>query len=318
MVRGISALMPVRNGEIFLPSSISSIEMNQKWLNEILIVDDGSTDKTAWILKEWAEKNSKVRILRTDGLGLVKSLNLGLSESNYEFVARFDVDDKYSADRIEQQSQYLTPSTAAVFSDYSLWSQRNGFLGEIPSAIFPHATSISLISAQRSAHPSVIYSREAVLDAGGYRESDFPAEDYSLWLRLAKTKALISVPKVLLNYCLSSGSVSFSHRESMKKKTLELRLDIGIDRNDYLISLDKLPLTLKEYEDYESAKVRKLLHLSDLFKVSLQTQNSERDRRLILSHLYKELRSKNGYVDSLQFGLRSLHRKFIRLTMRSL
>lgn len=314
----VSALMPVRNGESFLPFSISSIEENQSYLTEILVIDDGSTDKTPRMLIEWAKQNSKVRILRTGGLGLVKSLNLGLSEVNSEFIARFDVDDKYSANRIEQQSKYLTPNIAAVFSDYSFWSQRNDFLGEIPSAIFSHATSISLVSAQRTAHPSVIFSRDAVLDAGGYREGDFPAEDYSLWLRLAKTKALITVPKVLLNYCLSSGSVSFSQRESMLKKTLELRRDIGINLSDYQISLEKLPCTLKEYEDYESAKVRKLLHLYDLFKVSLYFESAERDRRFILQHLYKELKLKNGYVDCFEFGLRTFQRKIVRLTLRSM
>lgn len=308
----IAALMPVRNGQAFLASAITSIEANQGHLKEILIIDDGSEDKTASILDRWVKRNEKVRVITTKGIGLVNCLNLGLVESDSEYVARFDVDDLYSSDRIQIQSSYLTPGVAAVFSDYSFWEQKFGFLGTMPSAIFPHATSMSLVNHQRTAHPSVIFSKNAVFGVGGYNENDFPAEDYSLWLRLSKSNMVISVPEVLLSYRLSAGSISANQRKIMVKKNIDLRRSIGINSDDYRQSIGELGHTLGRYEDFDFHRIRKLLHLRDLLSVTSQYNFAQSERKLVLGNLIKLSLSVENILNVLPFAAYTLKRRTVR------
>jgi glycosyltransferase involved in cell wall biosynthesis len=308
----VAALMPVRNGESFLCSAIASLEANQGYLSEILIIDDGSEDKTSSILDYWSKSNEKVRVIKTKGIGLVECLNLGLMESASEFIARFDVDDIYSPDRIKIQTRYLTTGVAAVFSDYSFWEQKFGFLGTMPSAIFPNATSISLVNHQRTAHPSVMFSRNAVLDVGGYNKNDFPAEDYSLWLRLSKSNTITSIPEVLLNYRLSAGSISASQRKFMVEKTMQLRNSIGINTDDYRSSIEYLGIALAKYGDFDFARIRKFLHLRDLLSIATEYNFAKSDKKLIVGELLKISLSLNSILDTAPFAAYTFKRRIVR------
>jgi glycosyltransferase involved in cell wall biosynthesis len=81
--------MSIKNGEQFLPNSINDIEINISVGDEVLVIDDGSDDKTSSILNLWARRNAQVRILKNRGKGLVDSLNLGAKESINNWLVRF-------------------------------------------------------------------------------------------------------------------------------------------------------------------------------------------------------------------------------------
>jgi glycosyltransferase involved in cell wall biosynthesis len=304
----ISALMPIRNGSAYLPSSISYLDANSEFLSEIVVIDDGSSDDTSKILLTWARQNSKVRLLATRGLGLVPALNLGLQNIDSDFVARFDVDDQYSHNRIRLQRELLSSETAVVFTDYEFFSGARRNLGSIPSPVFAPQTSVSLIRQQRTAHPSAIISRDALEEVGGYRLDDFPAEDYSLWLRLAKVGKLVSVPKPLLKYRLSSSSVSANHLQSMQLKRKELLKSIGLNGADVLASLNYLEEFGSSYAEFPDGSIRQFLHVIEL-KAACELLGLGIPNMTFIGEQIRLFRSLSISCEMGMFGLKTLQRK---------
>ncbi len=305
----VTALIPIKNGVKFLPSSIESLESNQDFLERILVIEDGSTDSTHKLLQDWARYNSKVSVIRTGGIGLVGSLNLGISESSTDWVARFDVDDLYAKDRIEKQIAAINVNSAAVFSDYSLFSDKFGTLGTIPSAISTSAVGLSLRRNQRTAHPSALLNVAALKSVGGYREDDFPAEDYSLWLRLLKVGELSSVGEILLNYRISDTSISSQMKQEMFFKSNYLRKTIGMPRIDVDEATNLLELNSRVYQDLKDSNIRNILHFIDI-KAALNDCHPK--QTLKYQNLLEKLELPTAAFDSFEFGIMMLKRKIIK------
>jgi glycosyltransferase involved in cell wall biosynthesis len=98
----ISVIMPVYNGEKYLQTSIESI-LSQTFTNfEFLILNDGSTDRTAEILKYYADLDSRIKIFHQPNKGLVESLNRLIDLANTDIIARMDVDDIAYPKRFEK------------------------------------------------------------------------------------------------------------------------------------------------------------------------------------------------------------------------
>ena len=285
----VTFLMPVKNGAQFLRNSLSNIQHMAEPNDEILVIDDASTDETPSILRDFTSRSSKLVILNNPNPGLVNALNLGVKESQHKIIARVDVDDVYQLDRISKQFEGLETGTVAIFSDYSFFSPIATNLGQIVSGVFPSAVSASLISSQRTPHPSVMFSKEAVLEVGGYRVEDFPAEDLSLWLRLSRVGDLRSIPENLLSYRVNPNGVSNTRRTEMLWKKQNLLKDIGVNPKDIerlLLEAQKHAVT---YEEYSFSTERRLLLARDLLLVSKTQINSHRVINLALRILSKDI-----------------------------
>jgi glycosyltransferase involved in cell wall biosynthesis len=290
----LSVLMSVRNGEQFLPNSITDIESNVSLDDEIIVIDDGSHDETGNMLRNWERTNGRVRVITTEPIGLVKALNLGLKEASNDWIARFDVDDRYPRNRLSTQRSLISSETSAIFCDYEFWAESHASLGVIPGAIFPSATAMSLVSSQRTPHPGVTFNRLFVMEAGGYREEDFPAEDISLWLRMSKSGNLVTAPKVLLNYRLSQTSISGGNRNLALAKTQRLIQDIGIDSKSVDNCLENWQDIFDEYSKVELGSERKVLFYRDLKNSLRQSEKASKigfELKSILFSLAKEKRA---------------------------
>jgi glycosyltransferase involved in cell wall biosynthesis len=272
MTPNITLLLPVKNGQLYIQESILNLSQIAGPADEILIIDDGSTDQTPALVKKSSQTDGRLRYIKSSGVGLVNALNLGIKESANEWIARCDVDDLYSEDRISLQKTYIRPEVSAIFTDYKFIGSDSSELGTMPGAINSHAVSVSLAKSQRTAHPSVMYRKTAVNDVGGYRTQDFPTEDLSLWLRMAKEGQLISVPEVLLSYRLSKDSVSGTKRKLIQTKSKEIVSKIGINYSNYIFVKENLGKIFEEYDQFSLPARRKLLLLRELSIVSANPQ----------------------------------------------
>ena len=290
----LSVLMSVRNGAKFLPSSIKDIESNVSHNDEILVVNDGSNDETIELLSNWALVNSQVRIISTAPIGFVRALNLGIKEARNDWIARFDVDDRYPKNRLMTQRALISSETSAIFCDYEFWTETHTSLGVIPGAIIPCATAVSLVSSQRTPHPGALFNRISVIEAGGYRDEDFPAEDISLWLRMAKSGNLITAPSVLLNYRLSQTSISGSNRNLSLGKAQLLIEEIGIDAKSIDLCLENWRDIFDQYSKVDLGSERKVLFFRDL-KNSIQHSSKKlknnQEMASILNSLVRQRRT---------------------------
>ena len=294
----LSILLPVKNADKFLHRTLSEITGSILEIDEVIIIDDGSTDKSVEILEKFAKKSSQFRIIKGHSTGLVDALNLGISESSNEWVARYDADDSYSLKRLELQRRLIDSKTSAIFSDYQFFSNGYSNLGSIQSGVLSQVVSLSLISSQRTAHPSVLFNKSAVLEAGTYRRSDFPAEDLSLWLRLSRMGDIISVPSNLLNYQITAGSITSSKRKASLRKKVELLAEIPLSREAITFSLENWQEIFLKYDNWPSPIRRKLLMLKDLLNVEAVYGLDMQQKKLL-----KEIQKNILFNPKSQFAL---------------
>ena len=207
-------LLPVFNGAIHLEKSISNLLSSAASQDEILIVNDGSSDCTQEKWDEITALDPRIKVFHQTHQGIVVALNNGVSQSTNEYIARVDIDDSYHSDRIELQVSYLQKFKEAgvVFCDYDFVKQETlESLGSICSPITPNLSLLALVNPQRMPHPGALILKSALLRVGGYRSEDSPCEDYGLWLRIARQYELISVPEVLLSYSISQKGLTAIH-----------------------------------------------------------------------------------------------------------
>jgi glycosyltransferase involved in cell wall biosynthesis len=306
----VTALLPVKNGMKYILTAKEQLSRTCRKFDEIIVIDDESTDGTLPELKRWELEDSRVRVISNSGQGLVSALNLGLQEASNNWVARFDVDDKYTQNRIDQQVAVVDSETIAIFSDYEICRPNGDSLGKIPSPVDSDAVKISLVNSRRTAHPSVLFSREAVLSVGGYRAEDFPAEDLSLWLRMSRVGKLVSVPQLLLKYQLGTSSVSGQHRSLIVKRTSELLQQIGVEDAAIKSGFQRVDEILDIYSELNLGKERQLLFLMELSRVLKISDKPLRGAALSMLIKKVDLNILSATLNlSIDTAKRRLHRK---------
>lgn len=207
----VTVLMCVYNGARFLDESLDSIR-NQTYTDyEFLIVDDGSTDATPEILARHAVEDSRIRILRQKNGGVISAINHGFTEAKGEFIARMDSDDVARPHRLAVQIEFLksNPKIALVGGAIEVTDAAGRPVQIIRLPETPEQLRRQMLESGCSiANPTVLFRRQAFIDAGGLRPAYLHAEDYDLWLRMMEKHDLANLPEVLLSYRRHEGSVS--------------------------------------------------------------------------------------------------------------
>lgn len=188
----VSILMPVRNEARYLGQALRSIAAQtlREW--ELVVVDDGSTDRTAPILAEAARRDPRIRVLTSEGRGLVPALNAALAAARAPLLARMDGDDVSHPERLGRQVAYLRREgsvglVASSFRHFPRHLVGMGMAGyeKWQNALVHHEQIMAdLFVESPFVHPSTMFRREAIEAVGGYRDMGW-AEDYDLWLRMA-------------------------------------------------------------------------------------------------------------------------------------
>ncbi|MEJ0097276.1 MAG: glycosyltransferase [Bauldia sp.] len=206
----LTVLMSVYNGEKYLATALDSVLTQTYGDFDFVIVDDGSTDSTAAILKEFAAKDARIRVFGQTNAGLAASLNLGLQQTASEYVARMDADDLALPHRFATQVAALNSETRlAVIGSRVLCIDENGRTRHRrPVVTGSAAIAATLPFANCINHPSTMMRTVAVVEAGGYRRKFKVSQDYDLWLRLSERHQLDNLPEVLLHYRTYEGATS--------------------------------------------------------------------------------------------------------------
>lgn len=223
----ISVVMPAYNAEKHIAEAIESI-LNQTFTDfELLIIDDASTDKTFEIAKDYADKDSRIKIIRnTENLNIGGSLNKGISEAKAEIIARMDADDISLPDRFQKQYDLLQsdPKIAVVGGDIIV-------LEEDWSTHIRKYESDSdkmkklLVRYMPFAHPATMYRKQPVVEAGMYDPKKSPSEDMNLWIRLGAKYKFGSVPSPIFKYRMYSTSSSNKKLRKVELNTIKMRIE---------------------------------------------------------------------------------------------
>ena len=308
----ISALLPVRNAQDHLGELVPSILQMLCPFDQLIIINDGSTDDSLAILKKFQQTDERIILINTGAVGIVDALNRGLAKATNDWVARFDADDQYSDQRLLEQKRMISAGTALIFSDYRFISRGGRNLGRVCSAVTPNAMALSLISSQRAAHPVALINRRFLTQCGGYDNADYPAEDLALWLKLSKLGDIVSWPSILLSYRISKGSISSQNRkiQLLRKHNIIDNFDSwGNFQHQSLLELEE---TLGLYKKMPNSMDRIYLHLRDLHLVSKYT-----GLRIQPKFIFEELGISLTFklvIAGLRIGLLTIFRRIYRFS----
>ncbi|MGJ5628760.1 glycosyltransferase family 2 protein [Nostoc sp. CALU 1950] len=228
----VSVIIPAYNAEKYIAETLHSV-INQFYQNiEILVVNDGSQDRTGEIVRVIAEKDKRVILLEQQNAGVAAARNLAIKKSQGEFIAPIDADDIWYPENLKKQVQCLLNSDNNVGLVYS-WSVHINEQG-LPTGCI-RASHIegnvykTLICHNFLANASATLIRRSCFDkVGGYNcklkeQNAQGCEDWELYLRMAEHYQFKVVPEFLIGYRQLANSMSKDFSQMAKSHCLMLQ-----------------------------------------------------------------------------------------------
>jgi len=207
--------MSVYNGERYLREAINSI-LNQTFRDfEFLIINDGSTDGTAEILKSYDDHRIKI-INNKENLGLTMSLNKGLRLARGEYIARMDADDISELKRLKKQVEFLDMHSSigvAGINSY-LIDERGNILTKMERPTSHEKIMSKILGENQMVHGSLMLRKNLLETCGYYNEGLTFAQDYELLLRLSTVTGLANLSEYLHQWRKNtSAGISVTKRQ---------------------------------------------------------------------------------------------------------
>lgn len=281
----LSVIIPAFNAKKFIDISIDSVLKQQIQVDEIIIVDDGSTDDTALYIQD---KYPMVKLIRQNNGGVSKARNTGVAHSNSKYISFLDADDEWKDDTVKTWKELIKKETGCKFlaANYSIknWDNKASRLEHDMIIDNP----ISLYSANDNNLKiwtgAVCVEREIFNKIGGFDENLRNGEDLDLWLRLMLSeKKIYYVVKTIAKYnfindesiTATVNKVDFKNREKLIYKYLENGIFLTSDErkeiNNYFSNAynNAFLNSLLEFDINRLVKIIKLKSKFNLSKPSL-------------------------------------------------
>lgn len=230
----VSVILPLYNCEEYIGEAIESILSQSLRDFELLIINEpGSPTQT---INRYAEADDRIRIIQKTGdKGISWSLNIGLAEARGKYIARMDADDVSLPERLKTQVEYMEQhpdidicgSNVRLITEcgYETASKKLYPLDDIGIKAF-------LLFASPFAHPTVMFRAESVKRYDMRYSTDFAAEDYELWVRMADRFKYANIEQPLLRYRVHgtqiSGNPAVENSARIISQTAMNRLNINL------------------------------------------------------------------------------------------
>ena len=204
----ISVIIPMRNAEPFVKAAVESVLAQGDAELEVIVIDDGSTDRSAEVVRSIGD--SRVRVVPGPQKGISAAFNTGLTEARGECLARCDADDLYPPGRLEWQLEFLLehPEFAAISGAFTTIDARGKTIAEQKTAGAGDVTAELRGGRGRSHVCAYLFRTEPLRQLGGCREFFVTAEDVDLQLRLSEIGRVWYNPKPAYLYRLHDASIT--------------------------------------------------------------------------------------------------------------
>jgi glycosyltransferase involved in cell wall biosynthesis len=248
----VSVVIPIHGNPAFLEDALRSI-YSQTYKNiEIIAVLDRADP---WV-REFLLSESQIHpilVIGSSAPGISAALNLGITNSSSQYIARFDSDDLMYANRIESQVDFLesNPNVVCLGTQIDFIDSDSKFIrrSNYPLASPDIEKWLSLRNC--IAHPSVMFRKVIIQNAGGYRSFFNSTEDYDLWLRLVEFGSICNLPGVLNGYRVSTLQ---STKQNVDRRIILESIVRGVQVQPYILEKD----TLEELNTYSTENLLRL------------------------------------------------------------
>ncbi len=193
----VSVVIPTYNRVNLLERALASVLEQTLPVDEIIVVDDGSTDNTVSTLKSL---HPEVKLIQQDNLGVSVARNAGISAARHDWIALLDSDDVWHKHKLERQIAALNsmPEYLICHSD-EIWIRNGVRVNQMHKHkkagghIFQHCLPLCVIS------PSAVMIHRSLFEATGLFDETLPAcEDYDLWLRICSRYPVLYIDEALI------------------------------------------------------------------------------------------------------------------------
>ena len=208
-----SIILPVYNGEKYVSGAIESILAQTFTDFELIAVNDCSTDGTLQILREFARKDSRVKVVENVvNLKLPRTLNAGFAAASGTYWTWTSDDNLYRPNAIQRLVETLeeNPDCDMVYSDYTFIDENGVKTGDAILDGPEHMVGGNHIGA------SFLYTRRIAEEIGGYDPDMFLTEDYDYWIRIYSKGKVIHLAEDLYQYRRHGGSLTETRKEKVR------------------------------------------------------------------------------------------------------
>lgn len=238
-MKKVTFFMSVYNNEQYLREAVDSI-LKQTFKDfNFLIIDDCSTDRSLEILKSYSDPRIKI-IENKRNIGIAKSINKGLKQSQGKYLAHMNADDISLPERLKKQVAFMenNPEIDVCGTWLQNFGKNNQTVCTMPTK---HDSVFAGMLFENTIHNStVIIRRDSIFRLGQFRdEKYFFSEDYEYWVRLGMLGIkLANIGEVLLKYRIHETQAGNVHSNTIKTESDKINL----------MQLNKLGLKITEKE----------------------------------------------------------------------
>jgi len=216
-------MIPVYNREKYVGGAIDSILAQTFTDFELLVIDDGSTDRSREVVRSYHDPRIRL-VCNETNLGVPQTRNRGIHLARGEYVAFLDSDDWAYPERLAKQVAFLDshPDYAAVGAWITWMDEKGRSLRRVKrKPISPDEIAAQRLF-QQGIENSACMTRTVVLREYGHREEYDLSEDFDLWARIAAKNKLATLPEILVRRRMHSGRITQEKALRMKDRRLAI------------------------------------------------------------------------------------------------
>ena len=247
----ISILLPVYNAENYVQETIASILAQTYTHFELIVINDGSTDRSQEIIDFFNDKRI-ITLKNEHNIRLIATLNLGLQKAKGKYIARIDADDIMLPNRISKQVMFLEENL-----DYGMVGSYVQTFGDVEGSIFYPLDDASIRYTSMFYNPfvhSTVMLRASVIATNllDYDSTMLHVEDYALWIQIMRVSKVANLPEILVRYRVHASQISTTYSAIQQENTMVVQQNyihsLGFSQQDALLITQLFSSTSLDFE----------------------------------------------------------------------